>query len=389
MAEFRMPSLGADMEAGTLVEWLVKPGDEVHRGDIVAVVETDKGAIEIEIFEDAQIRELLVTPGTKVPVGGPLAEITGTAEAAPAEAPESPEPAERAAPPQAVPERAPALLTTHTEGVVASPAARRLAAERGIDLSAIRGSGPGGAIVSADIPEAPTAAAAKPRRGLDFGEMRKVIGAAMSRSKREIPHYYLQQRADLKAAQDWLTYTNAKRDPADRLLMGSLYVKAVARALREYPEFNGFYGDNGFEPSAAIHVGMAVSIRGGGLIAPAILDTDRLRLDDLMVRMRDLVTRVRAGTLRGSELSEPTVTVSSLGERGVETLYGVIYPPQVAIVGFGTMAERPWAVDGALAVRPVVNITLSADHRVSDGHRGALLLRSIDKLLQDPEELSQ
>jgi pyruvate dehydrogenase E2 component (dihydrolipoamide acetyltransferase) len=171
--------------------------------------------------------------------------------------------------------------------------------------------------------------------------------------------------------------------------MGSLYVKAVARALKEYPEFNGYYGENGFEPGPSIHVGMAISIRGGGLIAPAILDTDRLTLDELMVRMRDLVMRVRAGTLRSSELSQPTVTVSSLGERGVETLYGVIYPPQVAIIGFGAMVERPWAVDGALTVRPVVNITLSADHRVSDGHRGALFLRSIGKLLQDPEELSQ
>ncbi|MFP4003723.1 MAG: 2-oxo acid dehydrogenase subunit E2, partial [Alphaproteobacteria bacterium] len=139
----------------------------------------------------------------------------------------------------------------------------------------------------------------------------------------------------------------------------------------------------------AIHVGVAINIRGGGLIAPAILNTDRLNLDELMMRMRDLVMRVRAGTLRSSELSQPTVTVSSLGERGVETLYGVIYPPQVAIIGFGTMSERPWAVDGALTVRPVVNITLSADHRVSDGHRGALFLRFIDKLLQEPEELAK
>jgi len=277
-----------------------------------------------------------------------------------------------------------------TEGVVASPAARRLAAERRIDLSTIKGSGPGGAIISADIPEAAAAALpAKLRRGLDFGEMRKVIGAAMSRSKREIPHYYLLQTADLKTAQDWLSVTNADRDPLRRLLMGSLYVKAVARALTQYPEFNGYYGENGFEQSPAIHVGVAISIRGGGLVAPAILDTDRLPLNDLMLRMRDLVMRVRAGTLRSSELSQPTITVSSLGERGVEALYGVIYPPQVAIVGFGAIMDRPWAVNGALAVRPLVNVTLSADHRVSDGHRGALFLRSIDRLLQNPEGLEK
>lgn len=387
-----MPSLGADMEAGTLVEWLVAPGDEVHRGDIVAVVETEKGAIEIEIFEETRIEELLVTPGTRVPVGGPLAVTAGAGETAGAAEKTRPAPSPPGA--HAAPEERPAAsVTTRTEGAVASPAARRLAAERGIDLSQLKGSGPGGAIISADIPEEAAAPAAPPapakgRRGPDPGEMRRVIGAAMSRSKREIPHYYLQHTVDLKAAQCWLETTNAERDPPERLLMGALYLKAVARALSKYPEFNGYYGEEGFEESKAVHTGVAVSVRGGGLVAPAIHDTDRLTLDGLMERMRDLVIRVRSGTLRSSELSDSTITVSSLGERGVDALYGIIYPPQVALVGFGTAAERPWAVDGEVAVRPVANVTLSADHRVSDGHRGALFLTQIGKHLQDPEGLA-
>ncbi len=387
MGLYRMPSLGADMEKATLIEWFVKPGDRVKRGDVIAVVETEKGAIEIEIFEDGQIGALLVEPGTVLKVGGPMAEIAGAGET---DKP-VPEETDPAAQPVVTPEAkpwAPAGALPAREGIVASPAARRLAAERGIDLDTLEGSGPGGAIVSSDVPDTPASGGAK-RSGLDFSEMRKVIAAAMSRAKQEIPHYYLQHTFDLHNAQTWLSAANARLDPPDRLLMGALFVKAVARALTKYPEFNGHYGPDGFVPSGAVHVGLAVAMRGGGLIAPALHDTDRLSLDALMKQMRDLVNRVRKGGLRGSELADPTITVSSLGDRGVDSLYGVIYPPQVAIVGFGAMVARPWAVGETIEARPVVTVTLSADHRVSDGHRGALFLAHIAKLLQDPEELSQ
>ena len=404
-----MPSLGADMEAGTLTEWLKQPGDEVHRGDIIAVVETQKGAIEIEVFQDGVLDRQLVQPGVEVPVGTPLALIRAAGEAdappvaapkppltpspAPAPAPSKPAPAARLVPPPAPIAAKPAPAPSAPGGARASPAARKLAAERGIDLAALTGSGPGGTIQLADVEAAapagpaPAPAPAKPLSGFNFDQMRAAIAAAMSRSKRETPHYYLSDAIDLHAAQDWTARANAARSPDQRILLGALFVKATALAARKFPEFNGFFQDGAFTPSPAIHVGMAIAIRGGGLAAPAIHDTADLNLDDLMAAMRDLVARVRAGRFKSSEIADPTITVSSLGERGVEALWGVIYPPQVAIVGFGKPAERPWAVGGAIAVRPIVTATLAADHRVSDGHRGALFLAEIGRLLQEPDAL--
>ena len=215
--------------------------------------------------------------------------------------------------------------------------------------------------------------------------MRRAIAAAMARSKREIPHYYLTHSFDASAARDHVETFNSARAPEDRILIGALLMNAVALALRDYPEFNGFHGSEGRQPSDAIHVGMAISMRGGGLVAPAIHDTDKLPVPELMAKMRDLVARVRKGSFRSSEVSDPTVTVSSLGDRGVEALLPIIYPPQVAIVGFGTLQERPWVVDGEIRPRSVLTASLAGDHRVSDGHRGALFLRRIEELLKQPQ----
>lgn len=401
MGEFVMPSLGADMEAGILVEWLKRPGEAVKRGDIVAVVETDKGAIEVEIFEDAIIDRLLVDVGTKVPVGTPLASLrtigqAGSVGPVAAALPQAASAKEQAAPllppsativrPAARPADMPAagdVTRPH-----ASPAARRIALERGVDLSSVIGSGPGGAIISMDVEKA--AGARKPRaaeRGPDLAAMRRAIGAAMARSKREIPHYYLSRTIDLTKATTWLESANAARAPAERLLMQVLTLRAVALALRGRPGFNGFHTAAGFQPSERIHIGTAVAIRGGGLVAPAIHDVDRLTLDELMGQLRDLVARVRAGTLRSSELTDPTVTVSSLGERGADALFGVIYPPQVAILGFGAPALRPWIVGSAVEPRTIMTANLAADHRVTDGHAGSLLLADLDRLLQQPAQL--
>ena len=396
MAEFRMPSLGADMEAGTLVEWLVKPGDLVRRGDIVAVVETQKGAIEIETFQAGRVEKILVGLNTEVPVGTPLAQIRGEGEPSTA----APSPAASIAPeaPAPVLPRAPSPpLRVATAGarILASPAARRLSEQRGIDLSTVTGSGPAGAIIYADVEQAGAAPPVekkpptekKKAQWLDLAAMRTAIAAAMARSKREIPHYYLQDQVDVTGCEQWLTEKNAALPPDNRLLMGALAIKAAAQAARRFPLFNGFYVDNRFSPSQAVHVGVAIAIRGGGLAAPALHDTDRCSLDELMSSMRDLVQRTRSGRIRSSEIADPTITVSSLGERGVEALYGIIYPPQVAIVGFGKVVTRPWVIDGAIGPRSVVTITLSADHRVSDGHAGALFLAEIGKLLQEPDKL--
>ena len=429
MSEFRMPSLGADMEVGTLLQWLVKPGDAVKRGDIIAVVDTEKAEIEIEVFESGVIQNIVVQVGETVPVGTVLAVIGQEGEvtqpvAAPKEvkAPPAPPPPAKAAPPPpptpprvapSPPTKAPA---TPSGRLRISPLAMRTAMELGVDLSTVKGTGPDGAITQADVKQAaapqatPTAAppppappspppaaaeaakAVPPTRPVKAptdrqASMRKAIAAAMSRSKREIPHYYLGHHIEVSKALTWLQAENSKRPVTERLLYSVLLLKAVATAVREFPEMNGFWVDGAFKPSDAAHVGVAISLRQGGLIAPAIHDVDKKNLDEIMANLRDLVKRVRAGVLRSSEIADATITVTSLGEQGVETVFGVIYPPQVALVGFGKIIERPWAANGMVGAKPMLMTTLAADHRASDGHRGGLFLAAIDRLLQTPENL--
>jgi pyruvate dehydrogenase E2 component (dihydrolipoamide acetyltransferase) len=388
VTDFRMPSLGADMEDATLIEWLAKPGDKMKRGDVIAVVETQKGAIEVEVFEDGVLEEHIVAPGAVLPVGAVMARFRGAGEAAAAKpvAP-APAPAPAAPKPPPLPKAPSPVRPPPAAGPRASPAARRLAEQLGVDLASIAGSGPGGAITREDVAVRALAPAGKKAAGFDFIAMRRAIAAAMGRSKREIPHYYLSHTIDIGLAQDWLTAANAHRPPAERLLMGALFIKAVAKAAREFPEFNGFHVEGDFRPSEAIHVGVAIAIRGGGLAAPAIHDTADLTLADLMAKMRDLVARVRAGRFRSSEIADPSITVTSLGDRGVDAVWGVIYPPQVAIVGFGRIVMRPWVMDGQVTARPTVCMTLAADHRVSDGHKGALFLARTGQLLTNPGEL--
>jgi pyruvate dehydrogenase E2 component (dihydrolipoamide acetyltransferase) len=217
--------------------------------------------------------------------------------------------------------------------------------------------------------------------------MRQAIAAAMSRSKREIPHYYLAETVDLHLSLTWLEAFNADRPPIERILPAVLFLKAAALALREQSKLNGAYENGVFLPAAGIHVGWAIALRGGGLIAPAIRDTDNKTLTELMAAMRDLVERARRGNLRSSEITSPTITVTSVGDRGAESVTGVIYPPQVAIVGFGRVVARPWVVDGRIENRPLVTVSLAADHRVTDGHLGGLYLAAIARLLQEPEKL--
>jgi pyruvate dehydrogenase E2 component (dihydrolipoamide acetyltransferase) len=381
MGEFRMPSLGADMEAGTLVEWKVKVGDAVKRGDLVAVVDTNKGAIEIEIWEDGVVEDLRVAIGTKVPVGTVLAMVRGTG--APAAAPG---PAPVAAPAAAAP--TPAVVPAPSPGpaplappvrVRASPAARARARELGVDSATVRGTGPDGAVTVADVEAAARRPAAAP--------IRQAIAAAMSRSNREIPHYYLGAEIELSRTLAWLAVENERRPVTERLLLVALFLKAVARAAREVPEVNGHYVDGAFRPAEAVHLGVAVSLRQGGLVAPALHDVEKKALGDLMRELNDLVARARRGGLRSSELADGTLTVTSLGDLGVATVYGVIYPPQVALVGFGRVQERPWASVGKVEARPVVSATLAGDHRVSDGIRGAQFLAALDRLLHAPEDL--
>ncbi len=391
-----MPSLGADMESGTLVDWRVKPGDAVRRGDVVALVETEKGVIEVEIFESGVVDSLIVQPGQKVPVGATLAIVRG--DGATAEVPPTPEPplaAKAASDEKRLPTIAPPIEAAGRARV--SPLARKRAQELGVELPTATGTGEDGSITAADVERAaenakaraPTTAPAATvtAKGLDLQAMRRVIAAAMARSKREIPHYYLATTIDMRKSLNWLAAENAKRTVTKRLLYSALLIRAVALAAREVPEVNGLWIDGAFKSSVGIHVGMAISLRQGGLINPAIHDVDKKNLDELMESMLDLVNRARAGHLRSSELSDGTITVTNLGEQGVESVFGVIYPPQVALVGFGKIIERPFAADGLVGARPMIEATLSGDHRVSDGHRGGRFLLAVDRLLQEPKRL--
>ncbi len=382
-----MPSLGSDMEAGTLVEWLKRPGDSLKRGDIIAVVDTEKGAIEIEVFEDGILDRTIVTPGEKVPVGTVLAVIRGGGPEAPGGAPATPPPVPAASAP------APVAAAPETAGRRrVSPMARKLAADLGVDLALVQGTGAQDAITSGDIERAAAGLkAAMPQPPSSPADraagMRAAIAAAMTRSKRDIPHYYLSTTIDMSAALTWLRAENERRAMTDRLLPALLLIKAAALALREAPELNGHWVDGGFQKGAGVHVGCAIALRGGGLVAPALHDADKADLASLMRRLQDLVARARAGSLKSSELADPTITVTNLGEQGVESAFGIIYPPQVAIIGFGAIAERPWVVSGHIEVRPLLVATLSADHRASDGHRGGMLLNAIGRLLQKPDQL--
>jgi pyruvate dehydrogenase E2 component (dihydrolipoamide acetyltransferase) len=368
------------MAAGTLVEWRVQPGSAVKRGDVVALVETENGVIDIESYVDGTVESLVVAPHTRVPVGTVLALFTGAPEVAAMPAPTpvalTPAAAATAASPEAA--TAPAARSR------ISPAARARAAALGLDLSALKATGPDGVVALRDVEAAAQAPAPQASPGAG---MRRAIAASMSRSKREIPHYYLQLGMDLGPTLQWLEAHNAAVPVPERLLLAALQIKAVARAAAQKPGFSGWFEQDRFAPAPAVNVGMAIALRGGGLVAPAISAADSKRLPVVMQELQDLVARVRRGHLRSTELSSATITITSLGDEGVDTLWPIIHPPQVAIVGFGSPLNRPWVVDQQVLPRPVMNISLAADHRVSDGRQGAQFLARVRDLLAKPAEL--
>jgi pyruvate dehydrogenase E2 component (dihydrolipoamide acetyltransferase) len=362
-------------------------------------VGTQKGLFEIEIFEDGIMGEPLVQAGQKVPVGAVLAMVH--AEGAPVipvevspKAAGTPKAETVAPPPPREFTAAAPRLSALSGRVASSPSARALATELGVDLGAVRGTGPHGAIQRSDVEQAAGAARQQapaheetPPSGTLQEGMRQAIAAAMSRSNREIPHYYLGMDIDMSRALHWLEGENLKRPIRERILPAALLLKAVAMALGDVPELNGFWLDNRLQVSAEVHIGFAVALRNGGLITPAIHNVNKLSLNELMTAMGELITRTRAGRLRSSEMSDATITMTNLGDLGVKTVFGVIYPPQVALVAFGRIMERPWAENGMLAVRRCVTATLAADHRATDGHRGSQFLEALGRYLQNPEQL--
>lgn len=389
MTEFRMPSLGADMESGFLREWHVKPGDTVKRGDIIAEVETQKGIIDIEVFDEGIVGDLFIKIDETVPVGTLMTHILTLDEAKAGLKPEVPAREEQATAVAAIPDGKPSVQAAPVvHRVRASPLARRIAQQHGIDLSQLKGSGPEGAITKDDMEKmlATRVTAGKPLERTAAQNVRMAVAAAMSKSNREIPHYYLQTKVDMAHALGWLAETNKQRQVKDRLLPAVLLIKAVARALEEVPDLNAWWED-GLQLKKDIHIGFVVSIRQGGIVVPAIHDVGKKNLDELMKALSDIIPRARALRLRSSELSDSTVTITNLGEGGVETVFGMIYPPQVALVGFGGIIQEAWAENGMLGIRPVLTASLSADHRASDGSTGSRFLTALKNHLKNPGQL--
>jgi pyruvate dehydrogenase E2 component (dihydrolipoamide acetyltransferase) len=389
MIEFLMPSLGADMEDGTLIEWRKKPGDSVKRGDIIAEVDTQKGLIEIEVFKEGTLAELLIKEGTKVPVGTVMALINPSKIALETKK-------EEPIPLQPIEEK---KVTEITEEIhlKASPLARRIATENNIDLSLIKGTGEEGAITKEDV-ELAISQRSEPEKstGIEIPVPEKIstpvetiraaVAAAMSKSNREIPHYYLEKKIDMTLATAWLLEANKKRAVKDRLLPAVLLIKAVAKSLQDFPDLNAVW-ENGLQPKKEINIGFVVSLRDGGIIVPALHQVNVKTVDEIMAALNDIIPRARALKLRSSELSDSTITITNIGQDGVETVYGVIYPPQVAIIGFGSVSEEPFAANGMLGIRSVLHVTLAGDHRATDGLTGSRFLVALDKNLQNPESL--
>lgn len=381
-----MPSFGADMEAARFVQWHVQPGQALHRGEVVAVVETQKGAIDVELWHDGTIARLVAEPGQEIPVGGMLAVLAGEGEdwqtlaAEPVTVPTAPTAEAPPAPPASSAPPAPApAASRHTR---VSPAARQRAQALGVDIEALAAQAGERAVTLADVERAASNPTAAPARST---AMRAAIGAAMTRSWREIPHYHvgceIVVEAPLRALEDF----NRERPVAERVLFAAVLLRAVAQAVAQTPTLNGRFENGGFQPAGAVHLGVVTSLRGGGLVVPTVHDAHLLSLSELMAALRAVLERARSGQLRSSDLADSTLSVSHLGDLGAESVQGVIYPPQVALVGLGRVALRPAVVDGQVVAARTLHAVLTGDHRVSDGLVGSRFLAALSARLSTLE----
>lgn len=392
-----MPQLGLDMKEGTVERWLKKEGEPVTRGEIIVEIETEKATVQVEATSSGVLGKILTPEGEKVPVGHVIAIIAApdedisaleVAAAPPAAEVEAAAPAPTAAAP------APAEVGRE-ERVRASPRARRLAEEHGIDLSLIKGSGPQGRIVDRDVeaylaqraaaPAAPPAAAKAPTPAAP-SPMRQAIARRMAQSKREIPHFYVSMTADMTEAQRFRRQFNEALEGEEKVSVNDLVVRACAKALLRFPQFNAWYLEDQLQVKEQINIGIAIALEDG-LIAPAILDCANKDLRQLAAASADLVRRARSGTLKADEYTAPTFTISNLGMYDVDTFIAIINPPQVAILALGAVRQQPVTRDGSLATAELMNMTLSADHRALDGASAAAFLAEVKALLEAPWKL--
>ncbi len=425
ISEVVMPQMGADMTEGTLLRWLKHEGEPVARGEVIAEIETDKANVEIEAFEGGVFRKTLAEEGAVVHVGEviaviadanddiskyttgetpatrPAAAVAGEQAAAQGQPVSTGDSGRRSAVPReraAAATQAPAAAPAANGRARASPVARRIARERGIDLRLVRGSGPDGRILRHDVEVFAATGAAAPARParpareeapasvagiVAMSKMRQAIARRMSQSKREAPHYYLLVDIDMTEAIAFRQQINDTQPDDARISVNDLIVKACAIALQRHPAFNTTMSGDEIVQHEAQNVCIAIAL-DDGLIAPAVLHAGEKPLVQIARETKDLAARTRGGSLRPDEISAGTFSITNLGAYGIETLIGIIQPPQTAILGVGSVMEQPATRDGAVVVRQMMKVALSADHRVTDGAQGAQFLGEIKRLLEKP-----
>jgi len=403
MGEIVMPRLSDTMEEGTILRWLKKDGDTVARGEELVEIETDKAAMIYESDLQGTL-EILASEGQTVTVGVAIARILGPGESAQAavQAPPASVPAPAARAPQQPPARA---AGEEQDRVRASPLARRVAQEGGIDLHGITGSGPGGRIVKADV-LSPSSAAAAPApaapdavatakgqsTAVELNRTQQTVARRMAEAKATIPEFTLQIDVDMHECVELRTELKriaasgagqAARTPT----YNDMIVKAAALALREHPRGNGSYRDGKLTLYSRVNIGVAVAAENA-LVVPTVFDADEKSLGEISRETRELAERVRAGTITPPELGGGTFTVSNLGMYGISSFTAIINPPQAAILSVGALQERPWVQDGAVVARHAMTLTLACDHRILYGAEAAQLLARVRELLESPAALT-
>ena len=394
-----MPQMGYDMREGTVVRWHKKEGEAVARGEALADIETDKAIVEYPAFISGVLGKIMAEAGVVVPVGELIAVITAPGEDVPdnltqAEAEPTLAPVNTA--PQVAPTQGSAVAAKSDE-VRASPIARRLARERGINLGDITGTGPGGRIVEKDVleytpPDAAVAvsdslASPNPQSHLvELSRMRQTIARVTSDSKREAPHFYVTAEVDMTGAMDLRRDINEAVAGDTRVTVNDLIVKAAALALVKYPKFNAFFQGESLRMNASINIGIAIALEAG-LMVPGIGNCEAKKLTEIAAASKDLIERANSGHLRNEEYSETTFSVSNLGMYDVESFSAIIYPPHAAVLAVGTVKEQAVVRNGELAVAQMMKATLSTDHRVADGAEAARFLVEIKEILENPVAL--
>ena len=377
-----MPALGVAQETGKVLRWLRTEGEEVEKGTPIMEIETDKVTVEVEAPASGKLAGIRVSEGADVPVGDVVAVILAAGEEPPAEAP-----APVAA---ATPVAAPVAVATDANGSktaerrsrrpLASPKARRIAQERGVDLSSLAGSGPRGAVIAADV-EATRVEPAPPQLGAVWRRMAE----RTTQSWQTAPHFYLSRDVEASRLEAWRASVR-NRSGYERLTHTDLLVKIAAAALERHPRVNATWRDGGIADNADVNVGIAVAV-DDGLVVPVVHGADRLELRAIVERRARLVEAARAGRLRPDDVGGGTFTISNLGMYGVDAFTAILNAPQAAILAVGRIADRIVPIDGRPEVRPMCTLTLSFDHRVVDGARGAQFVDTLAELVEEPAGL--